>query len=147
MALRPDRNTRLRDRVTILRRAAAERDRYGNPVASGDYQALGSRWGEVREVGGGEALAGGALEARETATVRLRLDALTRDLGDAERVEFRGQTWNIIRRVELGFSRREIELTVRKLPGEEIDFDIPLAFGTLSGDGITTLAGDRLATI
>lgn len=144
MALRPDRATRFRDRVSILRRAEVARDRYGNPVDAGAFAVVGQRWGQVREVGGGEALAGGALESREQATVILRLDALTRTLGDAERVRFRGEDWNIIRRIEVGFSHREVELTCRKLPGAEVAPAGPAALLTAAGEHLLTAGGDRL---
>ena len=96
-----------RDRVEFQRLASSDQttpsdatDEYGNPIdgygnSTGEYAALFSVWGDIRETPGKEALANGALESTRTATLRVRYSDATADITAADRVSVRGSIWNI----------------------------------------------------
>lgn len=85
----------MRDQVTLERETdTGALDAYGNPAGLA-WTALGTRWGDLREQKGREALAAGRLEGTALATLRLRSEALVQSLTSADRVVARGHVWAI----------------------------------------------------
>tara|TARA_Y100000310_G_scaffold325782_1_gene389813 strand:+ start:284 stop:613 length:330 start_codon:yes stop_codon:yes gene_type:complete len=83
---------RLRDRITVERQTTTE-DEFGNTV--GGWSALLTLWADVRETPGKERIAAGRLEASRTATIRVRKSAQSDGITAADRIVYRGATWNI----------------------------------------------------
>lgn len=85
-----------RDRVTIERQAdGGTLDAYGNPTAA-LWVELVTLWGDLRETPGREDLAAGRVEARASATLRLRYNGASVSISPADRVRARGQVWAIL---------------------------------------------------
>ena len=97
----------LRDRVTIQRATTAD-DGFGN-VTNGWTDHL-TVWANIRETPGKEAVAAGRLEASRTATIRVRASSVSRGITAADRVQARGQVWNIRSVIEI--DRATLELLV-----------------------------------
>lgn len=84
---------RLRERVTIERLTAGAVDAYGNTYTG--WSAVLTRWADIIERLGKEAVEQGALQDVVTATVRLRRDPDTKLITTADRMVARGATWAI----------------------------------------------------
>ena len=83
----------LRERATFQRLTSGAIDDYGN-VYSG-WSSVGTRFADLRERTGKEAIEGGALTDVNMATMRCRLDSFTSTVTSADRVAVRGITWAI----------------------------------------------------
>lgn len=86
---------KFRERVTFqsLTNSSGTTDKYGNALDSwgGDV----SRWADVVVRTGRERVTGGAVAGVNVATVRVRSDGITTQIGNDWRVYMRGQYWNI----------------------------------------------------
>ena len=84
---------RLRHRVTFNRQSD-ETDAYGN--VKGEFEALLTVWGNVRETTGKERVAAGSVEGVRTATIRVRKKVVKHlNLTGADQAVARGETWNL----------------------------------------------------
>lgn len=81
-----------RHQITF-KRQGEEGDDYGNP--NGDFAALFTVWGNVRETPGKERVASGSVENNRTATIRIR-NNLPTPITEADQAVARGETWNIL---------------------------------------------------
>lgn len=100
---------RLRDRITVERLTAGADD-YGNTVDG--WETLLTVWADVRETTGKERVDAGRLEASRTATIRVRASSDSRGITAADRVQARGQVWNIRSVAEVGNDRAMLDLLV-----------------------------------
>jgi len=82
-----------RERAEFQRLSEGAVDAYGN-VYTG-WATLATRWADLRERTGKEAIQGGALSDVGQATMRVRNDSTTETITAADRVVARGSTWNI----------------------------------------------------
>lgn len=82
-----------RERAEFQRLSEGAVDAYGN-VYTG-WASLATRWADMRETKGKEAIEGGAMANTGTATLRVRSDSTTRGITTADRVVIRGTTWAI----------------------------------------------------
>lgn len=82
-----------RERAEFQRLTGSGIDAYGN-VYDG-WAALITRWADMREQTGKEAIEAGALSNVGQATLRVRSDSDTRGITSADRVLIRGVTWAI----------------------------------------------------
>ena len=82
-----------RERAEFQRLTEGAVDAYGN-VYTG-WATLVTRWADLRERTGKEAIQGGALSDVGKATMRVRQDSTTETITAADRVVARGSTWNI----------------------------------------------------
>lgn len=82
-----------RERAEFQRLSESAVDDYGN-VYTG-WSTLATRWADLRERTGKEAIEGGALSDVGQATMRVRKDSTTETVTAADRVVVRGATWNI----------------------------------------------------
>ena len=82
-----------RERAEFQRLTEGAVDAYGN-VYTG-WNTLVTRWADLRERTGKEAIQGGALSDVGKATMRVRKDSTTETITAADRVVARGSTWNI----------------------------------------------------
>ena len=96
----------LRDRVTI-QRATNSDDGFGNTISG--WSDLLTVWANVRETPGKEIVAAGRIEASRTATIRVRASSQSRGVTAADRVQARGQVWNIRSVAAVGDGRELIE--------------------------------------
>lgn len=83
----------LREIATFERLSSAAIDAYGNTYTG--WATHGTRWADMRERMGKEAIEGGALADVGMATMRCRLDTFTGAITAADRVVIRGATWAI----------------------------------------------------
>lgn len=84
---------KFRERAVFQRLSEGTVDEYGN-VYSG-WAVLATRWADMKERTGKEAIQGGALADVGVATMRCRADSTTNDITSADRVVLRGFTWAI----------------------------------------------------
>lgn len=103
---------KLRERITIQRRDESVIDDYGN--ATGAWVAVATRYADIREITGKEAIESGVLMEVSPATIRIRSDSVTRAITTADRVQARGVVWDIEATTELDAKRRMLELRVVK---------------------------------
>ena len=96
----------LRDRVTIQRATTAD-DGFGNTISG--WSDLLTVWANVRETPGKEIVAAGRIEASRTATIRVRASSQSRGVTAADRLQARGQVWNIRSVAAVGDGRELIE--------------------------------------
>lgn len=82
-----------RERAVIQRLDEGAIDAYGN-VYSG-WSNLATRWANMRETTGKEAIQSGELSNAGQATLRVRSDSTTTTVTSADRVVIRGHTWAI----------------------------------------------------
>lgn len=82
-----------RERAEFQRLTEGAVDDYGN-VYTG-WGTLATRWADLRERTGKEAIQGGALSDVGQATMRVRKDSTTETITAADRVVARGFTWAI----------------------------------------------------
>lgn len=82
-----------RERAEFQRLTEGAVDDYGN-VYTG-WATLATRWADLRERTGKEAIQGGALSDVGLATMRVRKDSTTETITAADRVVARGFTWAI----------------------------------------------------
>lgn len=81
------------ERAVFQRLTEGAIDAYGNVYTGwADY---GTRWADMRERIGKEAIEGGALTDVAMATMRCRADTITKAITAADRVNIRGYTWAI----------------------------------------------------
>lgn len=96
----------LRDRITVQRATQGD-DGFGNTVTGWtDHLTV---WANVRETPGKEVVAAGRVEASRTATIRVRASSQSRGITEKDRVQARGQTWNIRSVAAVGDGRELIE--------------------------------------
>ena len=100
-------NLPMRDRI-VVERATQTDDGFGNVI--GSWSALGTFEANIRETPGKEAVAAGRIEASRTATIRIRASSVSRGITAADRVQARGQVWNIRSVIEI--DRATLELLV-----------------------------------
>ena len=82
----------LRDRVTFQRLVGGA-DEYGNTVnAWADHLTV---WANVMERLGGEKMRAGVPQSERMATIRFRRSTATLALTPADRINCRGQIWNV----------------------------------------------------
>jgi head-tail adaptor len=103
---------RLRERVTIERLTSGAIDAYGNTYSG--WSAVLTRWGDIIERLGKEAVEQGALQDVVTATLRLRRDADTKQITTADRVVARGATWAIRSIVQTDAKGALIEILIER---------------------------------
>lgn len=82
-----------RERAVFERLTEGAVDDYGN-VYTG-WEGLTTRWADMRERTGKEAIQGGALADVGQATLRVRSDSTTQTITTADRVTLRGYVWAI----------------------------------------------------
>ena len=96
----------LRDRITVQRATQGD-DGFGNTISGWtDHLTV---WANIRETPGKEAVAAGRVEASRTATIRVRASSQSRSITAADRVQARGQIWNIRSVAAVGDGRELIE--------------------------------------
>jgi len=103
---------KLRERVAFERLSGSVVDAYGN--TSTGWAALTSRQADMMERPGKEAVTGGALDDRGTATLRLRKDSVTETITAADRVIARGTTWAIKNVIQLDSKGAMLEMLLEK---------------------------------
>jgi SPP1 family predicted phage head-tail adaptor len=101
----------MRDRAAFSRLTGSEDD-YGNAVEA--WADLFTVWADVRETLGKEKVAAGAIEAANTATVRIRSSTQSRGITTADRVTFRGALWNIRSIIAVSNNGAMLELLCEK---------------------------------
>jgi|TARA_R110000822_G_scaffold3069_1_gene13970 SPP1 family predicted phage head-tail adaptor len=101
-----------RDRAVIQRLNTAAVDAYGN-VSTG-WSTLVTRWADIRERTGKEEIEGGALAGVNKATMRVRSDAITNALTEADRVSVRGSLWNIRSIIQSNRQNSIVEMIIEK---------------------------------
>ena len=82
-----------RERAEFQRLSEGSVDSYGN-VYTG-WSSLATRWADMRETTGKEAIEGGAMFNTGMATMRVRSYSTTQGITTADRVVIRGVTWAI----------------------------------------------------
>lgn len=82
-----------RERAVFQRLTDGGVDEYGNTYTG--WEALVTRWADMRERTGKEAISGGALSNVGQATMRVRSDSATQAVTTADRVLLRGYSWAI----------------------------------------------------
>jgi SPP1 family predicted phage head-tail adaptor len=82
-----------RERAVFQRLVDGAVDDYGNTYTG--WKSIGTRWSDIKERTGREAISGGALADEIMATMRCRSDSLTGTITSADRVVARGKTWAI----------------------------------------------------
>lgn len=97
------------DTLITVRRASMGDDGYGNTITGWADLPGGKLWASMRETPGKEAVAAGRIEASRTATIRVRASSLSRTITEKDRVQARGQTWNIRSVAAVGDGRELIE--------------------------------------
>ena len=104
----------LSDRIAVQRYVEGD-DGYGNVVVS--WAALEANgkplklWANIRETPGKERVEAGRLEASRTATIRVRVSSLSRQITEADRLIARGSVWNIRGIAALNDGRDMLEMT------------------------------------
>lgn len=102
----------LRERITFERNAEGAIDAYGN-VYSG-WATLATRYGDLRERTGKEAITGGVLSDNGAATLRVRKDSTTETVTAADRVSARGITWAIKNVIQIDRKGTMLEMLLEK---------------------------------
>jgi SPP1 family predicted phage head-tail adaptor len=82
-----------RERAAFERLTDGSIDAYGNTYTG--WEALATRWADMRERTGKEDIQGGVLSDVGAATMRVRKDSTTSTITAADRVVIRGATWAI----------------------------------------------------
>lgn len=103
---------RLRDRVVFTRLNAEAVDAYGQPHTS--FEALFTRWGDMRETTGKESIAAGAITSVSTGTLRIRYSTQAASITAADRVEIRGAYWNIHSIIQVDRKANLIEMLIER---------------------------------
>ena len=103
---------RYRERAAFQRLSESAVDAYGN-VYTG-WKALASRWVDLREMTGKEAIQGGALADVSQATLRVRKESITETVTTADRVTVRGATWAIKNVIQLDAKGVELEFRIER---------------------------------
>lgn len=99
-----------RERAEFQRLSEGAVDDYGN-VYTG-WAALATRWVDLRERTGKEAIQGGALADVGPATMRVRKDSTTSTVTAADRVVVRGNTWAIKDVIQVDSKGTVLEFTL-----------------------------------
>lgn len=102
----------MRERVTFQRMAEGAVDAYGNVYS--DWSDLVTRYGDLREQKGKEAIEGGALQDVGRATLRVRSDSTTQTVTSADRVSARGITWAIKNVIQVDAKNTMLEFILEK---------------------------------
>lgn len=97
-----------RDLVQVERRTEKVDD-YGN--VAGGWALFCEEWADFRPTPGRERVAAGAVEATATATVRFPNVAPANEIRAGDRLQVRGETWNVRSRpIPAGMRREYVEL-------------------------------------
>jgi SPP1 family predicted phage head-tail adaptor len=95
------------DRVTFQRQGTGD-DGYGNVTTPWvDHLTV---WADMLEGLGREKVAAGRVESPKTATIRIRQSTDAATLTEADRVQARGQVWNIRSIVRVGRNNNVLEM-------------------------------------
>lgn len=84
---------KFRERVTFQSLREGDVDQYGNSLTEWGHEV--ERWADVVVRTGRERVTGGAVAGVNVATVRVRSDSITQQIGNNWRVYMRGKYWNI----------------------------------------------------
>lgn len=103
---------KLREKAEFQRLSEGAIDAYGN-VYTG-WATLTTRYADLRERTGKEAITGGALGDTGMATMRCRSDSTTDTITTADRVVIRGITWAIKNIIQVDAKKTLIEFTLEK---------------------------------
>ena len=103
---------KFRERALFQRLVEGTVDAYGN-VYTG-WTDLATRWADMRERTGKEAIQGGALSDVGLATMRCRSDSTTGAVTSADRVTLRGYTWAIKDVVQIDAKDTVIEFRLER---------------------------------
>ena len=110
---------KLDKRVALLREGAASDD--GLAVVPGALSRMGWRWASFKPERGSEGFENEGKQARGTASVWLRSDALTRSLLETDKLAIDGLVYELVA-PPLAIGRREgVELFVRAEAGRAVD--------------------------
>lgn len=104
----------LRERAVFQRLSEGAIDAYGNVYSGWANITGGTRWADMRERTGKEAIKSGALLDVGVATMRCRSDSLTSTITTADRVQIRGTTWAIKGIIQVDAKDTLIEFTLEK---------------------------------
>ena len=100
------------ERATFQRLNASAVDDYGN-VYTG-WSSIGSRWSDIRERSGKEAISGGALSDEAMATMRCRSDSFTQTITSPDRAVARGSPWAIKNTMQVDASNTLVEFLLER---------------------------------
>jgi len=105
---------KFRERVTFqsLTNGSGTTDKYGNALDSWGNDV--ERWADIIERPGRERIEGGALAGVNTATVRVRKDSITSQIGTGWRVYARGQYWDIESAIQVDRPGAVLEFMAQK---------------------------------
>jgi SPP1 family predicted phage head-tail adaptor len=101
-----------RERAEFQRLSEGSVDDYGN-VYTG-WASLVTRWADMRETTGKEAIEGGAIANAGLATLRVRSDSTTQGITTADRVIVRGVTWAIKGLVQIDQKNTVLEFRLER---------------------------------
>jgi len=101
-----------RERAEFQRLSEGSVDSYGN-VYTG-WSSLATRWADMRETTGKEAIEGGAMFNTGMATMRVRSDSTTQGVTTADRVVIRGVTWAIKGLVQIDRKNTVLEFKLER---------------------------------
>jgi len=101
-----------RERAEFQRLSEGSVDSYGN-VYTG-WSSLATRWADMRETTGKEAIEGGAMFNTSMATMRVRSDSTTQGVTTADRVVIRGVTWAIKGLVQIDRKNTVLEFKLER---------------------------------
>lgn len=101
-----------RERAVFQRLSEGSVDDYGN-VYTG-WSKLITRWADMRETTGKEAISGGAMLNTGMATMRVRSDSETQGITTADRVVIRGVTWAIKGLVQIDRKNTVLEFKLER---------------------------------
>ena len=105
---------KFRERVTFqcLVDQTGETDKYGNTLDAWGSEV--ERWADVIERPGKESIEGGALAGVNTATVRVRGDSITKQIGTDWRIYMRGVFWDIESAIQIDRKGAVLEFMAQK---------------------------------
>lgn len=105
---------KFRERVTFQRltNGSGTTDKYGN--TKDDWGDPIERWADIIERPGRERIEGGALTGVNTATVRVRADSITRQIGSDWRMYARGAYWDIESGIQVDRAGAVLEFLAQK---------------------------------
>ncbi len=113
---------KLDKRIALLRRATATDDGLG--IVPGALSRLGWRWASFKAERGTEGFENEGKQARATASVWLRSDALTRSLQATDKLAIDGLVYELVAPPAAIGRREGVELFVRAEDGETVDADV-----------------------
>lgn len=101
-----------RERAVFQRLTEGAVDDYGNTYTG--WKSIGSRWADIRERTGKEAISGGDLTDQSMATMRCRSDSFTSAVTAADRIVVRGSTWAIKNAIQVDAKDTLVEFTLQR---------------------------------